>query len=75
MTPTYVGDDSWGRAGTPRHNNCCERPSPDDTVSLELTLPSGQGQFLKYRYQNGILASAKNKQGQNVAVDAFGIPI
>ena len=49
MTPTYVGDDSWGRAANPRHNNCCERPSPDDRVSLELTPPTGQGIFLRYR--------------------------
>ena len=26
--PAYAGDDSWGRAANPRHNNCCERPSP-----------------------------------------------
>ena len=30
VSPNYVGDDSWGRAANPRHNNCCERPSPDD---------------------------------------------
>ena len=62
MTPAYVGDDSWGRAANPRHNNCCERPSPDDKVSLLLTPPAGQGQFLRYRYHNGQLAGAKNKK-------------
>ena len=36
--PRYVGDDSWGRASTPRHNNCCDRPTPDDGASLLLTL-------------------------------------
>jgi hypothetical protein len=75
MAPTYVGDDSWGRAAKPRHNNCCERPSPDDSVSLLLTPPPGQGQFLQYRYQQGQLVGAKNKNGQNVPVDAFGIPL
>jgi hypothetical protein len=75
VAPAYVGDDSWGRAATPRHNNCCERPSPDDKVSLLLTPPAGQGQFLRYRYQNGQLAGAKNKSGQAVAVDGFGIPV
>jgi hypothetical protein len=74
VTPAYVGDDSWGRAANPRHNNCCERPSPDDAVSLLLTPPDGQGQFLRYRYANGTLAGAKNKNGQNVPVNAFGIP-
>lgn len=75
IAPAYVGDDSWGRAANPRHNNCCERPSPDDKVSLLLTPPPGQGQFLRYRYQDGQLAGATNKNGQNVAVDAFGIPV
>ena len=75
MAPAYVGDDSWGRAAKPRHNNCCERPSPDDSVSLLLTPAPGQGQFLQYRYDNGQLAGAKDKNGQDVAVDAFGIPI
>ena len=75
VAPSYVGDDSWGRAANPRHNNGCERPSPDDKVSLELSPPLGQGQFLRYRYQNGQLVGAKKKNGQNVAVDAFGIPI
>jgi hypothetical protein len=73
--PAYVGDDSWGRAATPRHNNCCERPSPDDRMSLELTPPEGQGQFLRYRYQDGHLAGATGKTGQNVAIDALGLPV
>jgi hypothetical protein len=75
MAPPYVGDDSWGRTATPRHNNCCERPSPDDRISLELTPPPGQGQFLRYFYQDGQLAGAKTKTGDNVVVDAFGIPL
>jgi hypothetical protein len=74
VTPAYVGDDSWGRAANPRHNNCCERPSPDDAVSLLLTPPDGQGPFLRYRYQDGKLAGAKNKAGNNVPIDEFGIP-
>ena len=75
MAPAYIGDDSWGRAANPRHNNCCERPSPDDRVTLELTPPEGQGQFLRYRYQNGQLTGARKSNDQNVAVDAFGIPL
>ena len=75
VAPAYCCDDSWGRAANPRHNNCCERPSPDDTVSLQLTPAPGQGQFLQYRYDHGILAGAKSKNGQNVPVDAFGIPL
>ncbi len=74
IAPAYAGDDSWGRAANPRHNNCCKRPSPDDQVSLLLTPPAGRGQFLRYRYQNGALAGAKDKNGHNVAVDSSGIP-
>ena len=72
VTPAYVGDDSWGRAANPRHNNCCERPSPDDSVSLLLTSPDGK--FLRYHYQDGMLTGAKDKAGNNVPVDGFGIP-
>jgi hypothetical protein len=72
--PVYFGDDSWGRAATPQHNNCCERPSPDDMVSLELTPAPGQGSFLRYTYKQGKLISATNKSGKTVIVDAFGIP-
>jgi hypothetical protein len=75
MAPAYAGDDSWGRGANPRHNNCCERPSPDDNASLLLTPAPGQGPFLRYRYQNGQLVGAKNQNGQSVAVDAFGIPV
>jgi hypothetical protein len=75
VAPAYAGDDSWGRAANPRHNNCCERPSPDDKVSLLLTPPTGQGQFLRYLYKHGQLVGAKNRSGKSVAVDAFGIPV
>jgi hypothetical protein len=75
ITPVYVGDDSWGRAANPRHNNCCERPSPDDTVSLLLTPAPGHGQFLRYRYSGGTLAGATDKDGNNVPMDASGIPV
>lgn len=75
MAPAYVADDSWGRAANPRHNNCCKSLSPDDRVILELTPPEGQVPFLRYRYQNGQLTGARNSNGQNVAVDAFGIPL
>jgi hypothetical protein len=75
MAPAYVGDDSWGRAASRRHNNCCERPSPDDRVSLELTPPPGYGPFLRYRYANGRLVGATDENGQPVAVDPFGLPV
>ena len=76
MAPAYVGDDSWGRNATPRHNNCCARPSPDDSVSLDLTPPTGQAHpFLRYVYKDGLLKGAKKKNGQNIPVDAFGIPL
>ena len=75
VTPAYVGDDSWGRAATPRHNNPGKRPSPDDLQTLILTRPAGQGAELHYLYQHGTLSGAKNKAGQPVAVDAFGIEI
>jgi hypothetical protein len=74
VAPAYAGDDSWGRAASPSHHNCCERPSPDDRESLLLTPALGQGQFLRYRYATGNLVGAKNKAGKNVAVDGFGIP-
>lgn len=75
VTPLYVGDDSWGRAATPRHNNCAKRPNPDDGISLVLTRPQGQGQELRYIYQGGRLSGAKNKAGQDVAVDGDGLEI
>jgi hypothetical protein len=74
VAPAYVGDDSWGRTSTPRHNNCCDRPSPDDRASLILSPPSGQGDVLKYRYQDGKLQKATRKNGQVVPTDPFGIP-
>ena len=72
--PIYMGNDDWGRVASPRHNNCCERPSPDDKVSLLLSPPVGSGEFLRYRYENGQLIGAKRKNGRKVNVDAFGIP-
>ena len=38
-TPTWVGDDAWGRSDSPRHNNCVSRPSPDDGHTLEWIAP------------------------------------
>lgn len=73
--PAYVGDDSWGRAANPRHNNCCDWPSPDDGVSLLLTPAPGQGQFLRYRYAAGRLADVTAKDGKLVPTDANGIPL
>jgi uracil-DNA glycosylase len=74
VAPAYIGDDSWGRAANPRHNNCCERPSPDDGESLDFTPPPGQGSFLRYTYHQGKLARATDANGRIVAVDAVGIP-
>ncbi len=73
MAPIYVGDDSWGRAASPRHNNCCVRPSPDDGISLQLTPPLGLGQYLSYQYNKGKMVKATNKGGKKVAVNEFGI--
>lgn len=38
--PDWLGDDSWGRLGTPRHNNSVSRPSPDDGHTLIWIAPS-----------------------------------
>jgi hypothetical protein len=75
VAPIYVGDDSWGRFATPRHNNCAKRPSPDDRKSLILTPSPGQGQVLRYRYLNGALQGAKSKNGSNVPVDGNGLEL
>jgi hypothetical protein len=37
--PRWFGDDTWGRAATPRHNNSVERPSPDDGHTLIWIAP------------------------------------
>lgn len=73
--PRWAGDDSWGRAANPRHNNCCVRPSPDDGVSLILSPPPGQGAVLRYRYRDGSLLKVTNKSGHVVPTDPFGIPL
>jgi len=39
--PGFLGDDAKGRAGHPRRNNCVERPTPDDGVTLIWTAPGG----------------------------------
>jgi len=75
QAPAYAGDDSWGRASTPQHNNCCQRPAPDDGVSLEFSPPSGVDKFLRYFYKAGSLEKTKGKNGSMVATDAFGIPL
>ena len=74
VAPIYVGDDAWGRFATPRHNNCSKRPSPDDGKSLLLTPSPGHGQFLRYRYENGHLVGATDKNGLNVPINGSGIP-
>ena len=71
--PIYVGDDSWGRAASPRHNNCCVRPNPDDGISLQLTPPIGLGVPLNYQYNKGTLLKATDKNGKKVAVNKLGI--
>lgn len=37
--PGFLGNDAKGRAGRPRRNNCVERPTPDDGVTLIWTAP------------------------------------
>ena len=37
--PTFLGDDSAGRQGHPRHNNAVDRPSPDDGHTLIWKAP------------------------------------
>jgi hypothetical protein len=37
--PEWFGDDSWGRTATPRHNNCVDRPNPDDEHTLIWIAP------------------------------------
>ena len=39
--PSFLGDDAAGRQGHPRHNNCVERPSPDDGHTLIWRAPKG----------------------------------
>lgn len=39
--PGWLGDDSWGRAGHPRHLNCVRRPKPDDEHTLIWIAPKG----------------------------------
>lgn len=37
--PSWVGDDAWGRAAHPRHNNAVERPSTDLSHTLVWQAP------------------------------------
>lgn len=37
--PDWLGDDAWGRASRPRHNNSVSRPSPDDGHTLTWIAP------------------------------------
>ncbi|HTP29311.1 MAG TPA: hypothetical protein VMK12_27065 [Anaeromyxobacteraceae bacterium] len=75
VSPAYVGDDSWARAGSPPQHNCCERPSPDDGVSLMLRPPPGQGQALRYEYKGGKLSKTLDMNGKHVKTDPYGIPV
>lgn len=40
--PYWVGDDAWGRADTPRHNNAVERPGSDLEHTLVWRAPADQ---------------------------------
>jgi uracil-DNA glycosylase len=40
--PPWLGDDAWGRADKPKHNNCVERPSSDLRNSLLWRAPKLQ---------------------------------
>lgn len=37
--PGFLGDDSAGRSGNPRHNDSVKRPSPDDGYTLTWVAP------------------------------------
>lgn len=37
--PDWLGDDTWGRSDSPRHNNSVKRPSPDDRHTLIWIAP------------------------------------
>lgn len=37
--PAWIGDDAWGRAARPRHNNCVERSSKDIGHTLVWQAP------------------------------------
>lgn len=39
--PSWFGDDSWGRTGTPRHDNSVSRPAQDDRHTLIWIAPQG----------------------------------
>ncbi len=39
--PRWVGDDRWGRADTPRHNNCVGRDPADPDHTLSWQAPHG----------------------------------
>jgi uracil-DNA glycosylase len=38
--PPFLGDDRWGRTGSPRHSNGVSRPIPDDGHTLIWIAPS-----------------------------------
>jgi hypothetical protein len=40
--PAWMGDDSWGRTATPRHNNAVSRPSTDPDHTLVWRAPLDQ---------------------------------
>jgi hypothetical protein len=40
--PAWLGDDAWGRAARPRHNNCVERPGDDLRHTLIWRAPADQ---------------------------------
>jgi hypothetical protein len=37
--PPWLGDDTWGRTTSPRHNNSVSRPTPDDRHTLIWIAP------------------------------------
>ncbi len=39
--PGWLGDDAWGRAAVPKHNNCVERPGADLMHTLVWRSPGG----------------------------------
>ncbi len=67
--PDWFGDDSWGRAATPRHNNSVSRPSPDDGHTLIWVAPETTGRAIT-RLAGPSTAARYALEGRVVTMDA-----
>jgi hypothetical protein len=59
--PDWFGDDAWGRAATPRHNNSVSRPIPDDGHTLKWIAP------MTTEFAIPRLAAAPSQVGPSIA--------